>query len=98
MLVLDVGIPCQVKLGERKMESDCSFPMLHCSAEPRSGGELIWKKEMIAIINYHLRERKQQNEQEFHHEALGSYVVRKVTDAWSFMAHLLKLTKFPGTV
>lgn len=47
---LNVGIPCQVKLGERKMESDYSFPMLHCSVEPRSRAELIWKKEMIAII------------------------------------------------
>lgn len=57
-----VGIPCQVKLGERRMERECSIPMLHCSVEPRSRGELIWKKEMIALINYHWRERKQQHE------------------------------------
>lgn len=53
---LNVGISCQIKLEEREMESDHSFPMLYCSAKPsRSGGELIWKKEMIAIIHCHLR-------------------------------------------
>lgn len=97
---LYVGIPCQVKLGERKMESDSSFLMLQCSAKPnRSGGELVWKKQMIPVIHYHWRTKDQQkNEEDFNHEGIqSSYAVHRVAAAWKYIASLLTFSKFPRT-
>lgn len=97
---LYVGIPYQKKLRKRKMESDCNFLTLHCSEKPgRSEGELVWRKWMITIIHYHWRMKEQQkNEEDFWHEGiLNSYAVCKVSVAWSCMACLLRLSKFPKT-
>lgn len=82
---LYVGIPYQQKFGKRKMESNCSFLTLHCSAKPgRSEGDLVWKKWMITIFHYHWRMKEQQkNEEGFQHEGiLNSYAVHKVSVVW----------------